>query len=130
MNRATPGTVIEAFSGVSEPTPRMVTMVSKPELLVISRPGTMPLSPANSATLDLSSVSGEIAVKARAVFCRSVDRRSAVTVISSIGAGVMESASAGTAINAATHGNPRRTDFLCSCNPQAPQLFCKAQYGG
>ena len=75
----TPGWVTSAFSSVSEPTPLMVTMFSKPELLVTVVPRTSPFRPDRFVMLSRSSAP---AVMAAGVFCRLVVRLSerAVTV--------------------------------------------------
>ncbi len=67
MNSETPGTVVSPFSGVSEPTPRMVTRFSKPEVLVTSKLGTMALSPAMLVVKLLSRVAPATAVTATGV---------------------------------------------------------------
>src|ERR1700722_5964481 len=82
MNSDTPGVVVSEFSGVSDPTPRMVTRFSKPEALVICRLGTRPFRPAAVLMNDLSRRWAGTAVMASAERCRLVERRSAVTMTS------------------------------------------------
>src|SRR5882672_2705880 len=81
--KETPGCAVYSLSGVSDPTPRIVTMVSYPPLLVTVVPGTRPLSPARPIAFDLSSSVLAIAVTATGAFCKSTGNFSAVTVTSS-----------------------------------------------
>ena len=82
MNSETPGVLVSEFSGVAEPTPRMVTRFSKPEALVTSRLGTVAFRPAMLLMNDLSSCAPPTAVIARGARCRLTARRSAVTTTS------------------------------------------------
>src|SRR5258708_26432959 len=78
-----PGCAVYSLSGVSDPTPRIVTTVSYPPLLVTVVPGTKPLSPDRPIAFDLSNSVPEMAVTAIGAFCKSTCSFSAVTVTSS-----------------------------------------------
>ncbi len=64
MKAETPGEVDWVFSGVSEPTPRMVMMFSVPAVLVISRLGTVALRSETTVVKDRSRATFDTAVMA------------------------------------------------------------------